>query len=69
MTLRTEAGDSPTSSMRRQVARPDRRAGFEVALDQPLEDVLAAGVEDREKVFGGFGHSSGMAVASMGFTI
>src|SRR5690606_23859566 len=39
-----------------EVARAHRDAGFEIALDQLAENVLAAGVEHREKIFRGLGH-------------
>ena len=37
-----------------QIARSDRDARLEVALDELPENVLAAGVEHREEVFRGF---------------
>ena len=37
-----------------QVARADRHAGLEVALDELCEDLLAAGIEHREEIFRGF---------------
>ena len=45
MTLRIDAGDSPSSRQLRQGPRPDRRAGLEIPLDHRAEDVARAVVE------------------------
>ncbi len=50
MTLRTEAGDSDTSSMRDRCREPTGIAGFQIALDQLAENLLAPGVEHAQKI-------------------
>ena len=45
MTLRTEAGDSVIGKRSAQIARADRLAGGEIALDDALEDLARAFVE------------------------
>ena len=48
MTLRTEAGDSVIGMMRGEIARADRLAGRQIALDDLAEDLARALVELRE---------------------
>jgi hypothetical protein len=46
----------PDRQHARQIARTDGRAGLEIALDDLFEDVLAARIEQRQEVLGGFAH-------------
>jgi len=55
MTLRTEAGDRPTASMRDK-SRERGASRLQIALDDLAEDVLAAGVELAQEIFGNVRH-------------